>query len=826
MRFFFRQQLAAEPRLAHQFLLERLERMESRQERGFAALGEALRLGADRLEQAMRLLFEVHVTVGKTHADVLDIKAEQQRQGGRLEAIYELVTALKQRLDLQAREVRPRDSFSMRSESDRRQLDEVLARFRELSADQRQASPALVNSLGQLLVAQGNFPMAQKAFEMVAKVAKAGPAKAQASFNGFRAALEMKKWDEAAALARQAAELDPRFSLFHSHKYEPVRVLGAGGFGVTFLCRHVHMGVSVVVKSLFTEMLERDVATVFSEAQALAAVHHPGIIGIRDCGFTDPERRERPYLVMDFFDGGTLEDLVAETAPLTPEQLLPLARQVAEALAAAHERGVFHRDVKPANLLVRRRGDGSLDSRLIDFGLALQPGTAAPSTTMGRTLLGASIAGTLKYAAPEQMGEIAAPIGPYSDVYGFGRTCWFALFQTPEPDDDDKETLPAEWRRFLAACSSRTPAKRPQDFRAVLERLAELERAARPAPAEPAPVKPVEPAPAPRPEAPPATAQAGPDPAVEANYREGLGLRTEGDAADDPERRRRLHKKAGAAFRKAANAGHAPAQVALGELYADGLGYDQDDATAAGWFRRAAKNGLAEGRYRFGLALRDGVGVEPDAEKADEMLRAAFAGFLSRAEAGDGSACFPLAVMYEKRLGTKRDLKAAAVWYRKAAEAGNAEARFWIGVACADGKIPGVPRDDGEAFGWFSSAAGQGHRDAMVRLGDMFRDGVGTDKDPARATEWYAKAAELGSRSASRRLNQLRAAAATGPTGPQPRAAAVPEPAAAPTDGEEEVSDSTRDNVTWEDVLRAADGADEDAPTADELFAPEKGATE
>src|SRR5690606_16725498 len=107
-----------------------------------------------------------------------------------------------------------------------------------------------------------------------------------------------------------------------------------------------------------------------------------------------------PYIVMDYFEGATLEDHVAADGPPSVEDGLAAALAAAEGLRAAHERGVLHRDVKPANLLVRRDG-GGWRVKLIDFGLALRResllGTAAASS---RTVTGASIAGTLDYAAP------------------------------------------------------------------------------------------------------------------------------------------------------------------------------------------------------------------------------------------------------------------------------------------------------------------------------------------------------------------------------------------------------------------------------------------
>src|SRR5207249_4248612 len=95
----------------------------------------------------------------------------------------------------------------------------------------------------------------------------------------------------------------------------------------------------------------------FGEAQALRQIDHPAIIRIQDCGFASAADESRPYLVMDYFEGQTLEDFAREK-PLAVEDLLAVARQMAEGLQAAHARSILHRDVKPANLLVRKEPAG------------------------------------------------------------------------------------------------------------------------------------------------------------------------------------------------------------------------------------------------------------------------------------------------------------------------------------------------------------------------------------------------------------------------------------------------------------------------------------
>src|SRR5581483_3473032 len=136
-------------------------------------------------------------------------------------------------------------------------------------------------------------------------------------------------------------------------------------------------------------------------------------------------------------------------------------------------------DVKPDNLLVRRDPSGTWKVKLIDFGLAVKQETAEATVrrdTPTHSPREYGIAGTIDYAAPEQMGRLPeVPVGKHSDVYGFGKTCYYALLGTPEPDDGEKETLDERWRKLLSQCTARKIEGRLKDFGVVLERLHDLE---------------------------------------------------------------------------------------------------------------------------------------------------------------------------------------------------------------------------------------------------------------------------------------------------------------------------------------------------------------
>src|SRR5205823_10466388 len=127
--------------------------------------------------------------------------------------------------------------------------------------------------------------------------------------------------------------------------------------------------------------------------------------------------KARPYLVMDYFHGHNLEQFVQTCGTLTPERLVPIATQIAQAMQAAHGRGVLHRDLKPANVLVSLAGDG-WRVKIIDFGLAMRKSAVETSVSRdpnGKSIMSQSIAGTLQYAPPEQLGRTpGVKAGPYS----------------------------------------------------------------------------------------------------------------------------------------------------------------------------------------------------------------------------------------------------------------------------------------------------------------------------------------------------------------------------------------------------------------------------
>jgi hypothetical protein len=178
---------------------------------------------------------------------------------------------------------------------------------------------------------------------------------------------------------------------------------------------------------------------------------------------------------MDYFEGQTLADYVAANGSLSQTEAVDLACLVAEGLVEAHGKGILHRDIKPANLLVRRAGD-AWQAKVIDFGLALKDSAISAAThstaTRQETREGSSIAGTVDYAAPEQMGKLKGiAVSGRSDIYGFAKTMCYALFLTPQPTFQNWKEIDSRLADLLGRCLNESPLDRPKDFGEVLTAL-------------------------------------------------------------------------------------------------------------------------------------------------------------------------------------------------------------------------------------------------------------------------------------------------------------------------------------------------------------------
>ena len=257
--------------------------------------------------------------------------------------------------------------------------------------------------------------------------------------------------------------------------YDVTALIGEGGMGQVYRATDTKLKRQVALKILpeaFSADPER-LARFQREAEVLASLNHPGIAAIYGLEEADDTRA----LVLELVEGPTLADRI-KRGPIPLDEALPIAKQIAEALEAAHEAGVIHRDLKPANIKVR--DDGTV--KVLDFGLAkaLDPSpegdpSQSPTLTAAATQMGV-IMGTAAYMSPEQAR--GKTVDKRADIWSFGVVLYEMLTGTRAFEGDDVSLtladvmraepawerlphgIPFALRTYLGCCLAKDPLRR------------------------------------------------------------------------------------------------------------------------------------------------------------------------------------------------------------------------------------------------------------------------------------------------------------------------------------------------------------------------------
>jgi len=266
-------------------------------------------------------------------------------------------------------------------------------------------------------------------------------------------------------------------------RYRVVRLIGKGGMGEVYEAQDTRRDQAVALKTVMPDLLESEKILVRfrREIELASRIQHPNVLRIYDVFDVDYESEEGPVevpcMVTELLAGETLADRLGRLGALEPEEALPLACQMAEALDASHQAGVVHRDLKPDNVFLVPRETG-IQAVLTDFGVARSSLSTSTSNQSSDSLTATNvILGTPNYLAPEQLELERAT--QTSDIYALGLVIYEMItghlpFESDSPlqmvfkrvkEDPPspriyRSDLSPEWETTILRCLEREPEKR------------------------------------------------------------------------------------------------------------------------------------------------------------------------------------------------------------------------------------------------------------------------------------------------------------------------------------------------------------------------------
>jgi tetratricopeptide (TPR) repeat protein len=407
---------------------------------------------------------------------------------------YDLAAEINQKLDeiLTAQQqnhsaqINHRDGTVQYAPENRELLTAILNQLKQLPSQHPQYGQ-VSNKLGRVLSSSGALDEAARLFERLIEQSTQKADQALAHFNLFQVrwrqaftattvSAKEQLYAQALISLQRALDLDRTYALHDMSEgkgYYPIKkMLGAGGMGCAFLCENHNFKITghqwVVVKC-FWENISDNLEQLFQEPKTMHDIAGEYVPEILDYGYADNVQQTKPYFVSEYIEGAIDgEAWLEKEGCLDLATGLQVAVQIAQALQRAHEQGVCHLDLKPANLLLKKT-DEQVAVKVIDFGLArvttALSQVAEKSIYSGVTVFGQTMFGTLDYAPPEQRGYAYRYGQPSakSDIFAFGMTM-YRLWTGKNPHPFLERNLPdiPALRDLLCDCVAENPAQRPE----------------------------------------------------------------------------------------------------------------------------------------------------------------------------------------------------------------------------------------------------------------------------------------------------------------------------------------------------------------------------